>query len=203
MCGTTHEANRRCGGVRHALIDSRLALTQEQTAMPQKTFNRCGDFEVVWAGVVPTKAIRTKRVSSRHRKPCVQKRMRISDKPGRRPAAISQLLVTSAGSYPASLASPAAVSLPFVFCSCPYLSCRLCRPLHDPFLMCMVVRVILMLSPPPAVEVCLGDSGSPRFFPHAYLSIHSGGGSISAAGSCPASFRPLPAKRLIARTVMS
>jgi len=33
--------------------------------------------------------------------------------------------------------------------------------------------------------------------------IHSAGGSISAAGSPPASFRPLPARRLIARTAMS
>src|SRR5688572_18566352 len=36
-----------------------------------------------------------------------------------------------------------------------------------------------------------------------HVSIHSGGGSICAAGCAPASFRPLPARRLMARTVMS
>jgi hypothetical protein len=36
-----------------------------------------------------------------------------------------------------------------------------------------------------------------------YLLIHSGGGWISAVGSCPTSFRPLPVKRLMARTDMS
>jgi len=37
----------------------------------------------------------------------------------------------------------------------------------------------------------------------AYLLTHCGGGSISAAGACPASFRPLPAKYRKSRTLMT
>ena len=50
-----------------------------------------------------------------------------------------------AGSYPASLSSLASVASPFASCSSPCLSCRLCRPLCNPFLLSVVFPVKPML----------------------------------------------------------
>ena len=112
-----------------------------------------------------------------------------------------RLRVTSAGSCPASLSSLVPVLWPSVSCSCLYLSCRLCLPLHDPFFLSDSSIKFDLLAV--AVQARLASPSSPLFLTVAYLLIHSGGGSISAAGACPASLRPLPAKRLTARTVMS
>jgi hypothetical protein len=110
--------------------------------------------------------------------------------------------VTSAGFCPAFLSSLVPVSSPAVFYSCPCLSCHLCLPLHDPFLLSVLVRVNPMFSLR-LFKFASGVWAVPPFSTDTYLLIHSGGGSISAAGSCPASFRPLPAKRLMTRIVMS
>jgi hypothetical protein len=86
------------------------------------------------------------------RKSCCNKRLGISDDNDR-------MLVTSAGSCPPSLSSLVPVLWPSVSCSCPYPSCRLCRPLHDPF--CFPTRSSKSDVLAAALQARLGCPGSP------------------------------------------
>src|SRR5688572_20652135 len=91
------------------------------------------------------------------------------------PSSLGRLMVTSADSCPASLSSLVPVLSPSVSGSCLYLSCRLCHPLHDPFLLSdSSIRFDVLAA---AVQARLASPSSPCFFTDANLLIHSGGGS--------------------------
>ena len=64
-------------------------------------------------------------------------------------------------------------------------------------------RLVDVKGSPTGIVSCGGTHTGRTCAPVTYLLIHWGGGSITVAGAWPASFRPLPAKRLMARTFMS